>query len=95
MYVEWTGEPRERALELGAPIDGLWQIDPKTMARAISLPFKVNARGEVIYVLPSSAGDEVLASVSEALRRFRFAPLDDADGGNQIGTLVIAPEAGS
>ena len=25
MYVEWTGEPRERKLVLGAPIDSLWR----------------------------------------------------------------------
>lgn len=93
MYIEWTGEPRERKLALGAPIDSLWRVDVAAMGRPISVPFKVNAQGEVTYVLPPPEDDVVLQSVSDALRRFRFAPLDAPNAPEQIGTLVIAREA--
>ena len=93
MYVEWTGTPRHRKLVLGAPVDLLWRLDAKTMSAPLSLPFKVNALGEVVYVFPVLASDEILASVAEALRQFRFAPLDEPTAGNQIGTLIVAPKA--
>lgn len=93
MYVEWTGAPRQRKLVLGAPIDSLWRLDAKRMSTPLTLPFKINALGDVIYVFPVPANDEMLTSVAEALRRFRFAPLDDPAAGDQIGTLIIAPKA--
>jgi hypothetical protein len=92
VYVEWIGDPRDRKLELGARIDSLWRLDPKALNEPLWLAFKVNAEGEVVYVLTPPAGDEILEDVGKALKLFRFVPLDDPNGGNQYGTLVIARE---
>lgn len=93
LYVEWLGEPRDRELQLAAPIDSSWRTDPKSVRTPLSLPFKVNAAGEVVYVLPHAPGDEILASVSRALLNFRFAPLEDPRAPDQYGTIIVAPES--
>lgn len=93
MYIEWGREPLDRKLELRPPIDSLWRLDPKALEKPLGLAFKVNAAGEVVYVLPTD--DEVLRDVADALKQFRFAPLDDPRSDDQIGTLVIAPEGNS
>jgi len=93
VYIEWGREPLDRKLELRPPIDSLWRLDPKTLERPLGLAFKVNAAGEVVYVLPTD--DEILRDVSDALKQFRFAPLVDPRSDDQIGTLVIASENNS
>ena len=93
LYVEWTGEPRDRKPVPGSSFDSLWGLDAAKPTLPVSVPFKVDALGNVLNVLAPPSGDDFLAGIAGALRQARFAPLDDPAGGNQIGTLVIAPEA--
>jgi hypothetical protein len=90
IYVEWDGEPRDRKLAMGALFNSMWGLDANTTGLPISVPFKVDALGNVVNVLPPLEGDEVLADIGDTLRTFRFAALDDPNAGNQYGTLIIA-----
>lgn len=93
VYVEWNAEPHDRGLMLSPPIDAFWGIDAKSARRPISIAFKADAAGNVVFVLPPPAADETITHVAESLREFRFAPLDDPVAGDQYGTLIIAPES--
>lgn len=93
MYIEWIGEPNDRELLVPAPIDSLWRLDPKSMREPITVPFKVDRQGQVTSVwLLEAEGDPLLTSIADALRNFRFAPLDAEGAGEQYGSLVIAAD---
>ena len=95
LYVDWMSSPEDRDLIFSPPIDALWKLDPKSMTEPIAIMFKVNAEGEVIEVMTPVEDEEgVIASAGKALIKYRFAPLEPGNSGDQYGTLLIAPDEG-
>ena len=89
-YIEWLGEPYDRALLFAPPLDALWGLEPASLP-TLSFVLRVNAEGRVLEVLTPHEGDpELTAQVARQLLRYRFTPRDDSRG-DQHGAFVIAP----
>lgn len=97
MTIEWMSEPRNRELLFAAPVDTMWQLENRRLRDPITVSFKANSLGEVVYVLPHTGGedDDFAVSLSEALKKYRFAPLDDSKAGEQFGTLIVSSDEDS
>lgn len=66
MYIEWGREPLDRKLEPCLLSTRCGGSNQNRWKQPLGLAFKVNAAGEVVYVLPTD--DEILRDVADALK---------------------------
>ncbi len=97
-YLEWMDEPRDRLPVSIGKVDALWGRRPSDLTEPMTLIFKVNREGRVVYVLPKTPEDEegIVESAARALLKYRFPPIGDDGPPAQHGTLIIRaaePEA--
>ena len=93
-YLEWMDEPRDRQPTSVSKIEALWGHDPADLRDPITLVFKVNRDGHVVYVLPKTAEDErgIVDGAALALLKYRFERITGEFPEFQHGTLLIHGE---
>lgn len=96
-YLEWMSEPFDRQPISVSKIEALWGHDPSELEEPITLVFKVNRNGKVIYVLPQSVEDEegIVDGAARALLTYEFESLNGEGPQTQHGAFLVRAAAES
>jgi len=89
-FLEWMTPPHTRQVLSVEKIDALWGASVDTLIEPLILVFRINRRGNVIFVLPPLEDESgVVDDAVQALFGYRFESVDEDGPKEHHGTLMI------
>jgi hypothetical protein len=89
-FLEWLSPPTTRQPLSVEKIDSLWGASPDALREPLILVFRVNRKGNVVFVqLPLEDDSGLVEDAISALFRYQFEPIGEDGPETQHGTLLI------